>query len=145
MFKFFKKKDKKYRGYPAVRELTLKDRKKFSALIKEYVNRSGNETLIEMVPSLKGGKEGKSDKGKSAEPTSEEMYDLIKNVLTSLVQFLEEEVTLWFMDVTGTTSKEDFEKLPFDIEVYIIRQLMAQEGFNNFFTQASALFKKIQG
>ena len=128
------------KDYPKVRELTRKDRKKLSELIKLFAERSGNLKLTEMLPGQKG-------KGKDTDKVvnTDQVYELIKSVLQSLLDWVEAELTAWFMDLIGVTSQEDYDKLPFDIEVHIIDQLIAQEGFNNFFSRASALYKTIRG
>jgi len=127
-------------GYPRVRELTRLDRKRLSELIKAFAERSGNIKITEMLPGQKG--EGKE---KEAETNTDQVYDLIKSVLQGLLEWVEDEVTVWFMDLIGFTDRDAYDRLPFDIEVYIIEQLVGQKGFNNFFSQASALYKKIRG
>lgn len=126
--------------YPVVRALTRKDRRKLSELISAFAERSGNVKLTSMVPGLKG-----DSKGGDKEPSTDEVYGLIKSVMASLLQFMEDELTVWFMDLTGISDREVYDCLPFDIEVHIIDQLLAQKGFNNFFMRASELYKKIRG
>ncbi len=130
--------DHKYSAdkYPPVRELTLDDREKLSKLIKLFAERSGNTKLMEMLPG---------QKKKVTDADTNKVYDLIQSVLQSLLDWVKEDVTAWFMDLIGVTDKIKYMSLPFDIEVYIIDQLIAQEGFNNFFSRASALYKKIRG
>ena len=125
--------------YPEVRELTRKDRKKLSELIKLFAERSGNVKLTEMLPGQKGEGEGK-DKAVD----KDQIYELIKSVMSSLIEWVEDEVTLWFMDLVGVTDRDQYDALPFDIELHIIDSLIAQKGFNNFFSRVSALYKKIR-
>lgn len=127
-------------GYPDVRELTRADRKKLSDLIKLFAERSGNVKIMEMLPGQKG-----DGKDKAKELATDQAYELIKSVMQSLLDWVEDEVTVWFMDLVGFTEKNEYDRLPFDIEVHIIDQLIAQKGFNNFFSRASALYKKIRG
>jgi len=94
-----------------------------------------------MVPSQGEGK----DEPESGDAYNEKVYELIKGVMDGLITFVEAEITDWFMDLTGITDRDFYDNLPFDIEVYIIDQLIAQKGFNNFFSRASALYKKIRG
>lgn len=134
-----------YTGYPAVRELTRADRKKLSELIKLFAERSGNIKLMEMLPGQKGdGKKGAS-KGKAIEVDTDKVYELIKSIMEALLKWVEDELSEWFMSLIGITNHADWDKAPFDIEVYIIDQLIAQKGFNNFFSRASVLYKKIRG
>lgn len=133
-----------YSGYPDVRALTRKDRKKLSELIKLFAERSGNIKLMEMLPGRKGEVKDEG-KGKAAEVNTDKIYELIKSIMDALLQWVEEELAEWFMDLIGVTDKEKWDSTPFDIEVYIIDQLIDQKGFNNFFLRASALYKKIRG
>lgn len=133
-----------YTGYPEVRELTRKDRKKLSELIKLFADRSGNIQLMEMLPAQRNEKKGK-DKEKAIGPEQDKVYELIKSVMEALLKWVEEELSEWFMSLIGITNQADWDSTPFDIEVYIIDQLIAQKGFNNFFSRASALYKKIRG
>jgi len=126
-------------GYPAVRELTRRDRKKLSELVRAFAERSGNVKLTEMLP-------GRSDaKSEETETDTDQTYELIKSILQGLIEWVEEEVTEWFMDLVGVTERDEYDRLPFDIEVHIIDELIAQQGFNNFFSRASELYKKIRG
>ena len=139
--------EKKYEGYPAVRALTRKDRKKLSDLIKAFAERSGNSKLTSMLPGLpKAQAKGEAaPAGGEAGESSEQAYELIKSVMQGLLEWVEEDVTAWFMDLTGVTDRTAYDALPFDIEVYIIDRLFAEKGFHNFFTRASELYKKIRG
>jgi len=123
-------------GYPVIRKITRKDRKTLSKLIKAFADRSGDAKITEMVPSL--NPDGEKEAGKT------EMYDLIKSVLEGLLEWVEEDVSKWFMDLIGVESREEYDALPFDIEINIIDQLIAEKGFNNFFLRVSDLYKKIR-
>ena len=126
--------------YPQVRALTRKDRKKLSELIKAFAERSGNVDLTKMLPGQKGDADGKEK-----EPDTDKVYDLIKSVMDGLLQWVEEDLNEWFMELIGVTDRDVYDSMPFDIEVRIIDSLIAQKGFNNFFSRASALYKKIRG
>lgn len=134
-------KDIKDSEYPAIRVLTRKDRKKLSELIKAFAERSGNVKLTQMIPRQQksGTEEETEDQG------NDKIYELVKSVMDGLLEFVEEDLTAWFMDLTGITDRAAYDGLPFDIEVHIIDQMIAQKGFNNFFSRASALYKKIRG
>ena len=126
--------------YPTVRRLKLKDRKKVSGLIKKFAERSGNEGLMQMVPGTPKPESEEAD-GSPAE----KIYELMRNVMGSLIDWVEEDVTAWFMELTGIETREEWDDLPFDIEVYILEELYKQTGFNNFFSKALGLYNKIQG
>ncbi len=136
-----------YAGYPEVRELTQNDREVLSGLLEAFAERSGNIKLTEMLPGRKdkGKGKGKGDNIKNKEVTADQTYELIKSVMQSLLGWVKDEVTVWFMDLVGVTDREKYGQLPFDVEIYIIDQIIAQEGFNNFFSRASELYKKTRG
>ncbi len=134
--------------YPNVRQLTRKDRRKLSELIEAFADRSGNKKLTEMIPGVKKAKAKTGADAKEeteADDTTERAYELIKSVMQGLLQWVEDDVTTWFMDLIGVTDRDKYDNMPFDIEVHIIDSLINQKGFNNFFMKASALYKKIRG
>jgi len=133
-----KQKDKS--EYPEIRRLTRADRKTLSELIQAFVNRSGNSKLTEMIPAQKPET---SESGGEAQ--EEKTYEMIKAVLTGVMDWAEDELAAWFMDLIGCTSRDEYDDLPFDIEVHIIDELIKQKGFSNFFLRASELYKKIRG
>lgn len=123
--------------YPKIRQLTRADRKRLSNLIKEFAFKSGNVKLTEMIP----GKE--SEEGE--EKKTDEIFDLIKSVMQGLLEWLEDDVAEWFMELIGVTDRNEYDNLPFDIELNILEQMYKQNGFKNFFSKALDLYKKIQG
>lgn len=127
--------------YPEVRVLTRKDRKKLSDLIRAFADKSGNSEITKMLPKADGG--GGKDEGK--EKSTDEVYELIKTVMAGLFQWVEEDVTAWFMDLIGVVDRDAYDNMPFDIEVYIIDEMMKQKGFSNFFSKASELYRKVRG
>jgi len=136
--------EKSKEEYPEVRVLTRKDRKKLSELIRLFAERSGNIEITKMLPGNKSDTAA-AEADAQAEPATDQIYDLIKSVLTGLIEWVEDEVAEWFMDLIGVTDRAEYGALPFDIEVHIIESLIAQKGFNNFFSRASALYKTIRG
>lgn len=133
--------------YPKVRALKLKDRKILSSLIKKFAEKSDNSKIMELVPSAGKPQENKTEENETEENEvlSPELYNTIKSVLTSLIEWVDEDVSEWFMDLIGVKSIEEYENLPMDIEIYIIEALCRQKGFKNFFLKASELFKKMRG
>lgn len=135
--------EKSKEEYPEVRVLTRKDRKKLSELIRLFVERSGNIEFTKMLPGSKSDVKAEADTPEKTD--TDQIYDLAKSVFTGLIEWVEAEVAEWFMDLIGVTDRDKYDALPFDIEVHIIDQLIAQKGFNNFFSRASALYKTIRG
>jgi len=134
--------------YPKVRALTRKDRTKLSELIKDFADRSGNLELTSMLPQQKSDA-GEKDDGKkdddNIEVDTDKVFDLVKTVIAGLFKWVEDDVTLWFMELIGVTDKAAYDNMPFDIEVYILDELLKQKGFSNFFLRASELYKKARG
>jgi len=132
--------------YPKVRALTRKDRKKLTDLIKDFAEKSGNSRLTSMLPGVNKSKpEAETETADKPEDEQEQTYDLIKKVMLGLLEWVEEDVNKWFMELVGITDQNEYDNLPFDIEVHIIDSLIAQKGFNNFFLRVSAFYKKIRG
>lgn len=133
--------------YPKVRKLTRKDRKKLSNLLVKYLERSGNTQLASMVPGLPQSVKDKiADTSKPSDAETEvNAYELIKSVFSGLLEFVETDLTKWFMKITNTESQDEYDALPFDIEFYIYDQCACQAGFKNFFTRALDLYRGIQG
>lgn len=130
--------------YPKVRALTRLDRKKLSALIKDFADRSGNSKITSMLPGAKPTKAEASEDAE-AEDDNEKVYELIKSVMQGLLEWVEEDLNKWFMELIGETDQSKYDAMPFDIEVHIIDALISQGAFNNFFMRASALYKRIRG
>lgn len=126
--------------YPVVRELTQGDRETFSALIEKLAERSGNVKITELVP----GMAKKKEEGAEADDT-DQVYALMKSVLGGLVKWCNADLKVWLMDITGVETAEEFGKLPFDVEMHILDQLVERGNFINFFLKASGLYKKIRG
>lgn len=129
--------------YPEIRELTRRDRKTLSRLIQAFANRSGNINITEMVPAAKP----ESSEGKEAtkEEENAKIYDLIKNIMDGIIEWAEDELAVWFMDLIGYSDRDAYDALPFDVELHILNQLMEKKGFTGFFSQASGLYSKIRG
>lgn len=126
--------------YPVVRELTQGDRETFSALIEKLAERSGNLKLTELVP----GMAKKKDDSVEADDT-DQIYALMKSALSGLVKWCNVDLKEWLMDITGVETAEEFGKLPFDVEMHVLDQLVERDSFINFFLKASGLFKKTRG
>ena len=127
-------------NYPTIRELTRADRVRLSALIESLAEKSGDIKITELVPQASAeGAEG------SETVETDKIYDLIKSVLGGLIKWCNEDLTAWFMEITGTATIEEFNAMPFDVDTYIIDQLVQRDSFINFFSKASELYKRIRG
>lgn len=126
------------KSYPEIRELTRADRVKLSELIESLAEKSGDVKITELVP--RAAKAGDGDT-----VDTDKVYDLIKSVIGGLLKWCNEDLTAWFMDITGVQTIDEFNALPFDVDTHIIDQLIQRESFKNFFLTASELYKKIRG
>lgn len=133
-------------GYPEVRAVTRADCKKFSELVKEFADKSGNKKLLDLSPLAKPAiAEEESDEATTKERQTDELYDVIKNVLESFFKWVHDDVTSWFMQLVECENLEEFDALPFDVDMYIIEQLLSQKGFEGFFLRAWGLYNRILG
>lgn len=128
--------------YPKIRKLTRKDRKTFTAILAAFASFEGNKSLKEIIPKAPVPK-GEAEE-KDGDDSSDKMLDLITKVMDGVLETLEEDVAKWFIDLLGVT-KEQYDELPFDIEIHVVEQLKANAGFSNFFAKAFGLYKKIKG
>lgn len=127
--------------YPKLRKLKRKDRKAFGALIVKLQEKTGNKSLTEMIPS--SPKESESD----AEMVDQaaQVAEMALGLLSTLLQYLDDEMCVWFMSVLSIENEADFDELPFDIEAYVIEELLEAKEFTSFFSRGSRLYKKISG
>lgn len=128
------------RFYPQVRKLKLKDRKTLTKLISVFIDKSGNTGLKQMVPKFVS-----SDDDKDDVKDNDAIYNTIRVIIQGIIEFADEEFAVWLMDLIGCETIEDFEDMEFDIEVYIIDELLSRKGFTNFFLKAYQLYKKTIG
>lgn len=142
-------------GYPEVRLVTRKDRRTLSALIKRLAERSGESGLLGMIPATPPATAAPIDATEPATAApvesadgavtpADQIYDLVRRVFDGLIGWAEEDLAAWFRDLTSATA-EEYDDLPFDVEIHIIDRLLSQAGFKNFFSRASELAKKIRG
>jgi predicted CopG family antitoxin len=127
--------------YPKLRKLKRKDRKKFGALIVQLQEKTGNKSLTEMIPSAP--KEGEGDE--EMVNTAARIAEMALGLLSTLLQYLDEEMGVWFMSILSIEDEDEFDDMPFDIEVYVIEELLGAKEFTNFFARGSRLYKRISG
>lgn len=127
-----------------VRDLTRMDRVKLTLLIQKFVDISGTDSLVKMVPS--SGEVSGEEKEETAETRGsataellESAYGLIEQMLT----VIDSDMANWFCELIGV-SREAYDALPFDIEVQVIEGIILQKGFGDFFTRGSRVFSKIK-
>ena len=120
--------------YPKLRKLKLRDRKKFGTLIIALQEKTGNTNLTEMVPSTDKHEDLEEDTVDKASKIAE----LAFNMLNTLLEYLDSEMTTWFIDILeDVNSVEEYEELPFDIEMYVVEELLKAKEFTGFFARGS--------
>lgn len=130
-------------GYPEIRRVTRADRKFLSSLLFNFALKSGNEKLISLVPRTSQEDVEGEEKGEG--PT--DAIEAIKGVLTALLAVVEGDLTTWFMqlvDFDGSVEAFDA-SMPFDVDVYIVEELLKQKGFKAFFLKVLKAYKKMAG
>jgi hypothetical protein len=122
-----------------IRPLTQDDRERLTVLIESLISKVGSGKFRNLITSdesdVAGGKTKKDDSG---------YIHLGIELLTLMVQFIDAEIKPWFISLAGVT-EEEFKKLPFDIEMQIIEQIMEAPEVNSFFSTPSRLVKKMRG
>lgn len=118
-----------------IRKLCRKDRCTLTSLITKFVGKTGQHNLTNMVPSL--------DEATKKDNDQKEMLTFTVQLLTDMVKHIDAEIAPWFADLIGV-SVEEFDDLPFDVEVDIIDQLISSTKFVAFFFKVSQVRKKIK-
>ena len=121
-----------------IRPLSRKDRKTLTILIKKLADKIGSKGITNLIvsdPVLAEGKEAKDN--------SEVVTGIGVALINQMIELLEEDVTVWFKDLTGTQDKSD-DELPFDFEANVVKQLIESEEIKDFFTHALQAFNKMK-
>jgi hypothetical protein len=126
-----------------IRTLKRKDRKTVAAMLRKLADKIGSNGILNIISSEK--KSDKADENAAADSADAGKVfakigiDLVKTAL----EFLEDDVAAWFADLVGKTP-EEFDEMPFDVEMVIIDQLVNAEEANSFFTRALQIYNKIR-
>lgn len=121
-----------------IRPLTRGDRVTLSRMIEKVADKAA-PTLLDIV-SL-NSPDGK--KMSEAEMKAQQSKFGLE-VIRLLMGVLNDDLTEWFASLYDMTP-EEFDKMPFDIEVKIVEQLQAADEVTGFFSGASQQFKAILG
>lgn len=121
-----------------IRELKRKDRKTVAAMIKKLADKVGTNGLLNIIVS---------DPSSTTTDTPVKKDDVFTRIGVELIKMLldvlEDDVAAWFSDLIGK-SPEEFDEMPFDVEMIIIEQLMEAQEANSFFTRALRAYSKIK-
>jgi len=122
-----------------IRALTVRDRKRLSALVQQLATTIGDRSLVNMISSQIAKKAEVQESG----PAEEDYVQVGLTILRKLLEVLEDETHDWFSDLIGVT-REQFVDLPFDTEALIIEQIVEANEVSSFFTKALQLFSRIK-
>jgi hypothetical protein len=121
-----------------IRQLTRKDRKTLTTLIRKLVDKIGSKGITNLIVS-----DPVLPDGETAKDSSDVVTGIGVALINQMIELLEDDVTVWFKDLTGTTDKSD-DDLPFDFEANVINQLISSEEIKDFFTHALQAFNKMK-
>lgn len=122
----------------SIRKLTRKDRKTLTGLILKFVEKTGRDELIKMVPAT--GE--KPEQEKTEEQETKDILNSALNLFKEMLEVIESDITVWFADLLGVTI-EEYDEMDIDIELDVISQLLASEKFKSFFSKGLQLRKQI--
>jgi hypothetical protein len=113
-----------------IRELIQADREVVSKIIEKVANCVTDTKLLDLITA--STVEEKSGDNKKDEDGSKKIK-LSLEIIKLLIKFANEDVVAWFASLLNV-SIEEFHKLPFDIEMRIIKQLKEVDEVTGFFT-----------
>jgi len=128
-----------------IRPLIRKDRKVLAAMIRKLADKIGANGLLNILvadpdaplPAADGA--AGSEKAAKGDAFSRIGVEIIKQLL----DILEDDVAAWFADLLGITV-EEFDKMPFNIEMIVVEQLMEAPEANDFFSGALRAYNKMK-
>lgn len=123
-----------------IRQLKRKDLKTIENIIKKFSNKINNDQLLKL---FKSSSENINENKEEKDVDFEILLPIFKDILKALLDIVEEDLIIWFADLLGCTI-EEYQEKELDIDLKVIDLILEQEGAGNFFTGASALFKKIK-
>lgn len=120
--------DKKKRK---IRSLTRADRKTLTKIFVTLIEKLGRSDLMNIISSTAAA--DPTDTG-AAEEASASLIKLAADLIGQSIEILEGQVEAWFADLLGVTV-EEFNALPFDIEIDVIEQIKEAPEAGAFFTR----------
>ena len=122
-----------------IRPLKRKDRKVLAELIRKLADKTGSNELLKIMVS--DSLSTKAEKGE--EKKDRDFIRLGIEIVKLMLEVIEDDVSKWFADLVGKTP-EEYDDLPFDVEMQIMEQLVDAEEVNRFFSSALRLSSKIK-
>lgn len=126
-----------------IRALKRKDRKTLGKLIIKFVKKtdSDKQTLINLIPPSEDSTESDLDNDESR---TAKIVSFAFSLIEGFIQFIEDDVTAWFMDLANVKTIEEYDNLGFDVEAQILDKLIDDPGFISFFSKGLQVRRKIQ-
>jgi hypothetical protein len=122
-----------------IRELKRKDRRILAEMIRKLADKIGDKSLLNLMVT--------DSEASASDPAAVGKKDQFSKIgieiVKLLIETLETDVSAWFADLLGVTV-EQFDEMPFDVELQIIDQLISAEESNRFFTTASQLSSRMR-
>lgn len=111
-----------------------------TALIRKLAEKIGANGLTNIIVSDVSG-----DKSKKTESDKVDVFTKIGvEILKQMLDLLEDDISVWFADLIGKKTKEEFDEMAFDIDPIIIEQLIESKEINSFFMHALRAFNKMK-
>jgi hypothetical protein len=121
-----------------IRELKKKDRTFLASIILKFIDKFGSEAIPKISDSA-------GEKTTDLNKADDQLKKIGVDVIMLLLKTLEEDMTKWFIDLTGCTPEQFENDMPFDVEIQIIQLIMEAKEVSRFFTLPSLLSSKIPG
>lgn len=120
-----------------IRPLKYGDFKRLKGMLGKYVEKTGDQALRKMISSAQA--QGSASAQSSAEDEQNgQVITVFFDVIKQLAIHLDDELHAWFGDLLGVTP-EQYEELPFDIDIQVLNQLKESPEIGDFFTGLSLL------
>jgi hypothetical protein len=105
-------------------------------MLSKLASKAGHQGILGMITATqdKPAAEGKED---------DSMLEIGVQLIKMLIDELDGDISAWFASLIGKTP-EEYDAMPFDVELDIIELLKTSGELEHFFTRASQLFKTIR-
>lgn len=122
-----------------IRTLKYGDFRKLSKLFEQLTVKIGDTSLLKLITA---------DNSKQQESESNNDDSILKigaTILKSLIQYLEDDIAIWYADLCCVTPEIFENEAPFNILIDVTNQILEQEDVKSFLAGASKLSNLIKG